>query len=59
MLARLERYRRCGLWAGPLFCLLALLDHMLYLLARWLRPDGDFEEAVDWPAGGGGRCDVG
>jgi hypothetical protein len=53
--ARLVRYRRCGLWAGWLFCLLALLDVMLYRLAAWLRPDSDIEPAVDWPPGGRGE----
>jgi phosphatidylinositol glycan class A protein len=57
--ARLSRYSRCGLWAGWLFCLLALLDCLLYRLVRWLRPDSDIELAVDWPAGEEGGADEG
>ncbi|KAH9291473.1 hypothetical protein KI387_043338, partial [Taxus chinensis] len=38
MLQRLSRYYECGAWAGKLFCLIMVLDFIIWHLIEWWQP---------------------
>lgn len=50
ILARLGRYSTSGVWAGKLFCCVAVLLHLYALLLEWLQPASSIEQAPDWPS---------
>ncbi|KAJ1973829.1 Phosphatidylinositol N-acetylglucosaminyltransferase GPI3 subunit [Dimargaris xerosporica] len=45
LIERLRRYYGCGVWAGKLFCMLAVVDYLLLLLLEWLWPRESIEIA--------------
>ncbi|XP_063941912.1 phosphatidylinositol N-acetylglucosaminyltransferase subunit A isoform X1 [Daucus carota subsp. sativus] len=50
LLERLSRYLTCGSWAGKLFCLVMIIDYLLWhLLQLWKfnQPDAHIEEVPD------------
>ncbi|XP_010495845.1 PREDICTED: phosphatidylinositol N-acetylglucosaminyltransferase gpi3 subunit-like [Camelina sativa] len=47
LLERLSRFLSCGAWAGKLFCMVMILDYLLWRLLQLLQPDEDIEEAPD------------
>ncbi|KAI9884844.1 MAG: ATP-dependent RNA helicase dbp6 [Watsoniomyces obsoletus] len=49
LIDRLKRYYGCGIWAGKLFCLCAIVDYLLFLLLEWFAPRARIDRARDWP----------
>ncbi|VVB04931.1 unnamed protein product [Arabis nemorensis] len=47
LLERLSRFLSCGAWAGKLFCMVMIVDYLLWHLLQLLQPDDDIEEAPD------------
>ncbi|XAR64761.1 Phosphatidylinositol N-acetylglucosaminyltransferase [Bertholletia excelsa] len=47
LLERLSRYLTCGAWAGKLFCLVMIIDFLLWHLLRLLQPATDIDEVPD------------
>ncbi|KAM2613563.1 hypothetical protein TB2_028293 [Malus domestica] len=48
-LLRLSRYLSCGTWAGKIFCLVMIIDFLLWhLLQLWKLPAEDIEEVPDF-----------
>jgi len=48
LLQRLSRYYGCGAWAGKLFCLVMILDFILWCLLEWWQPVKNVDVAPDW-----------
>ncbi|TQD80389.1 hypothetical protein C1H46_034078 [Malus baccata] len=49
LLQRLSRYLSCGTWAGNIFCLVMIIDFLLWhLLQLWKLPAEDIEEVPDF-----------
>ncbi|KAM2287673.1 hypothetical protein ACFXTI_028648 [Malus domestica] len=49
LLQRLSRYLSCGTWAGKIFCLVMIIDFLLWhLLQLWKLPAEDIEEVPDF-----------
>ncbi|KAG8084981.1 hypothetical protein GUJ93_ZPchr0010g10084 [Zizania palustris] len=44
LLERLPRYLTCGAWAGKLFCLVMIMNYLLWCLLEYLQPTEDIEE---------------
>ncbi|CAF1792805.1 unnamed protein product [Brassica oleracea var. botrytis] len=47
LLERLSRFLSCGAWAGKVFCMVMIIDYLLWRLLQFLQPDDDVEEAPD------------
>uniref|UniRef100_A0A5B7BV36 phosphatidylinositol N-acetylglucosaminyltransferase n=1 Tax=Davidia involucrata TaxID=16924 RepID=A0A5B7BV36_DAVIN len=47
LLERLSRYLTCGAWAGKLFCLVMIIDFLLWHLLQLWQPAVDIEEVPD------------
>ncbi|XP_043712060.1 phosphatidylinositol N-acetylglucosaminyltransferase subunit A-like [Telopea speciosissima] len=47
LLERLSRYLTCGAWAGKLFCLVMIIDFLLWHLLKLWQPAEDIEEVPD------------
>ncbi|KAL3718782.1 hypothetical protein ACJRO7_003829 [Eucalyptus globulus] len=47
LLERLGRYLSCGSWAGKLFCLVMIIDFLLFCLLQLVQPANDIEEVPD------------
>ncbi|CAN6991506.1 unnamed protein product [Brassica oleracea var. botrytis] len=45
LLERLSRFLSCGAWAGKVFCMVMIIDYLLWRLLQLLQPDDDIEEA--------------
>ncbi|GKU95154.1 hypothetical protein SLEP1_g59429 [Rubroshorea leprosula] len=48
LIERVSRYLSCGAWAGKLFCLVMIIDFLLWRLLQLLQPAGDIEEVPDF-----------
>ncbi|XVF20278.1 hypothetical protein REPUB_Repub11eG0184100 [Reevesia pubescens] len=48
LLERLSRYLSCGAWAGKLFCLVMIIDFLLWRLLELWQPAKDIEEVPDF-----------
>jgi phosphatidylinositol glycan class A protein len=49
LIERLKRYYGCGIWAGKLFCLCAIIDYLLYMFLEIFAPRSRIDIARDWP----------
>ncbi|RMZ75197.1 hypothetical protein DV738_g5593, partial [Chaetothyriales sp. CBS 135597] len=49
LIDRLKRYYGCGIWAGKLFCLCAIIDYLFYLFLEVCAPRGNIDIARNWP----------
>jgi phosphatidylinositol glycan class A protein len=49
LIDRLKRYYGCGIWAGKLFCLCAVIDYLLFLLLELWAPRDAIDIAKNWP----------
>ncbi|KAI8562904.1 hypothetical protein RHMOL_Rhmol03G0071700 [Rhododendron molle] len=47
LLERLSRYLTCGAWAGKLFCLVMVIDFLLWHLLKVFQPAADIEVVPD------------
>ncbi|KAF7147154.1 hypothetical protein RHSIM_Rhsim03G0064700 [Rhododendron simsii] len=47
LLERLSRYLTCGTWAGKLFCLVMVIDFLLWHLLKVFQPAADIEVVPD------------
>uniref|UniRef100_A0A0D9WXJ3 Phosphatidylinositol N-acetylglucosaminyltransferase n=1 Tax=Leersia perrieri TaxID=77586 RepID=A0A0D9WXJ3_9ORYZ len=47
LLERLPRYLTCGAWAGKLFCLVMIINYLLWCLLEYLQPTEGIEEVPD------------
>ncbi|KAI3907295.1 hypothetical protein MKW98_010645, partial [Papaver atlanticum] len=47
LLPRLSRYLTCGAWAGKLFCLVMIIDFLLWHLLQLWQPSEDIDAAPD------------
>jgi phosphatidylinositol glycan class A protein len=50
LLNRLQKYYRCGPWAGKLFVLCVIVDLLLYQFLEWYFPRSSIDAARKWPA---------
>ncbi|KAK8923747.1 hypothetical protein KSP39_PZI019682 [Platanthera zijinensis] len=48
LLQRLPRYLNCGAWAGKLFCLVMIINFLLWQLLQLLQPSKSIEEVPDF-----------
>ncbi|KAL5547662.1 hypothetical protein UlMin_002893 [Ulmus minor] len=48
LLQRLSRYLSCGPWAGKLFCLVMIIDFLLWRLLQLWKPTEEIEEVPDF-----------
>jgi phosphatidylinositol N-acetylglucosaminyltransferase subunit A len=49
LIDRLNRYYGCGIWAGKLFCLCAVIDFLIFLFLEVWAPRSQIDIARDWP----------
>lgn len=49
LLDRLQRYYRCGPWAGKLFVLCVIVDILVYQFLEWFFPRSSIDPARKWP----------
>lgn len=49
LIDRLKRYYGCGVWAGKLFCLCAIIDYLLFFFLELWAPRSRIDIAKDWP----------
>lgn len=49
LIDRLKRYYGCGIWAGKLFCLCAIIDYLLYLILEMFAPRSRIDICKNWP----------
>ena len=49
LIDRLKRYYGCGIWAGKLFCLCAIIDYLFFLFLEIWQPRSNIDIARDWP----------
>ena len=49
LIDRLKRYYGCGIWAGKLFCLCAIIDYLIFLFLEIWAPRAGIDIARDWP----------
>lgn len=49
LIDRLKRYYGCGVWAGKLFCLCAIIDYLIFLFLEIWAPSANIDVAKDWP----------
>ncbi|QIW96162.1 hypothetical protein AMS68_001680 [Peltaster fructicola] len=50
LIDRLKRYYGCGIWAGKLFVLVAVIDYLLYCLLEFCYPRADIDRCRPWPS---------
>ena len=49
LIDRLKRYYGCGIWAGKLFCLCAIIDYLLFVFLEIWAPRVNIDIAKSWP----------
>lgn len=49
LIDRLKRYYGCGIWAGKLFCLCAVIDYLIFMFLEMWAPRGNIDIARNWP----------
>ncbi|KAF2749440.1 glycosyltransferase family 4 protein [Sporormia fimetaria CBS 119925] len=49
LIDRLKRYYGCGVWAGKLFCVCAIVDYLLFVFLEIMAPRTQIDIARDWP----------
>ena len=49
LIDRLKRYYGCGVWAGKLFCLCAIIDYLIFLFLEIWAPRASIDICRDWP----------
>ncbi|KAH8967954.1 hypothetical protein BDL97_03G103600 [Sphagnum fallax] len=49
LLLRLSRYYACGPWAGKLFCLVVVINFIVWCFLEWQQPAKDLEVTPDLP----------
>ena len=49
LMERLKRYYGCGVWAGKLFVICAVVDYLLWWVLEMLFPQSSIDVARDWP----------
>ncbi|PSN75005.1 phosphatidylinositol:UDP-GlcNAc transferase PIG-A [Corynespora cassiicola Philippines] len=49
LIERLKRYYGCGIWAGKLFCLCAIVDYLLYIFLEIFQPRSGIDICKNWP----------
>jgi len=49
LIDRLKRYYGCGVWAGKLFCLCAVIDYILYIVLEIFAPRSRVDICKNWP----------
>lgn len=49
LIDRLKRYYGCGIWAGKLFCMCAVIDYLIFLMLELLAPREAIDIARNWP----------
>ena len=49
LIDRLKRYYGCGIWAGKLFCLCAMIDYLILLFLELWAPRTEIDLARNWP----------
>ena len=49
LIDRLKRYYGCGIWAGKLFCLCAIIDYLIFLFLELWAPRAHIDVARNWP----------
>ncbi|CAM6055913.1 unnamed protein product [Sphagnum tenellum] len=49
LLVRLSRYYACGPWAGKLFCLVVVINFIVWCFLEWQQPAKDLEVTPDLP----------
>ena len=49
LIDRLKRYYGCGVWAGKLFCMCAVIDYIFFLFLEWWFPRENTDICPDWP----------
>lgn len=49
LIERLKRYYGCGIWAGKLFCLCAVIDYLLYVILEIFAPRKRIDTCINWP----------
>jgi len=50
LIERLRRYYGCGSWAGKLFCIIAAVDYLIFLLLEYLVPRNNIEIVPNFPS---------
>jgi len=50
LIERLRRYYGCGSWAGKLFCIIAAVDYLVFLLLEYLMPRNNIEIVPNFPS---------
>ncbi|ANB13492.1 Spt14p [Sugiyamaella lignohabitans] len=49
LVERLQKYYRCGPWAGKLFVVCIIVDTLFYLFLQWFWPEELIDRAKKWP----------
>jgi phosphatidylinositol glycan class A protein len=49
LIDRLKRYYGCGIWAGKLFCLCAIVDYLLFVVLEVFAPRSRIDVCRNWP----------
>ncbi|TDZ32786.1 Phosphatidylinositol N-acetylglucosaminyltransferase gpi3 subunit [Colletotrichum sidae] len=49
LIDRLKRYYGCGIWAGKLFCLVCIIDYLLFLFLELCFPRDQIDICPEWP----------
>lgn len=49
LIDRLKRYYGCGIWAGKLFCICAIIDFLILVVLELVYPRAKVDLAKDWP----------
>ncbi|KAF2642149.1 phosphatidylinositol N-acetylglucosaminyltransferase GPI3 subunit [Massarina eburnea CBS 473.64] len=49
LIDRLKRYYGCGIWAGKLFCMCAVVDYLLFIFLEIFAPRERIDVCKDWP----------
>lgn len=50
LIDRLKRYFGCGIWAGKLFVLVAIIDYLIYCFLEFMYPRSDIDRCKRWPS---------
>lgn len=50
LMDRLKRYFGCGVWAGKLFVLVAVVDYLIYCFLEFMYPREQIDRCKAWPA---------
>ncbi|KAF2437952.1 glycosyltransferase family 4 protein [Karstenula rhodostoma CBS 690.94] len=58
LIDRLKRYYGCGIWAGKLFCLCAVVDYLLFIILEIFAPRSRIDICRNWPKKVLGRGEV-